>query len=810
MIQDLRFALRLLRRAPGFTLAAVATLALGIGPTAAVFSLTDALGLRPLPVERPDELTAVFTGTGERADGRSSYPDYLDLAAGVPAFRGLAAYGTRGVALTGGNDLPGVSIVQVVSPNFFELLGVRAAVGRCFMAADRTAPGWPAVAVVSEELWRRRFGGRPDAVGGPIELNGQAFTLAGVAPAEFHGVQPLTAPGVWIPAEGWALLLHGDRRELEARDNRWFDLVGRLAPGATLDTARSEVAVVGRRLTQAYPSTNRDRRATVVPEAEARGRAAGLVRLLLLAGVGLVLALGCANVAGLLTARAETRRRELAVRAALGGGRARLLRLLFGESALLAAGAMLAGLATGYWLIHLLPTLMPPTPLPIDVDLKLDARVVGFTALAAVVTVVAFGSLPGIAASRPDLVPLLKGGTTAGPTARRISTRDVLVVAQIALTLVLLATAGLFVRGLQRMQHVDPGFDEGPMVLLTLAPGITERGVQGLVEYQHALVARAAAVPGVTRACVARRMPLSPFGGGARQVVMIPGRTPPSGEKAFRIPFNAISPGYFTTLGVRMLRGRAFTARDGWSNAKVAVISDAMARRFWPDRDPLGATIDVGDAAEPHTIVGVAADGKYNDLLEAAEPFLYLAIDQHPPSELTLLVRPSTDERQVAAALRQAVTEVDRAVPALQMLTMRDHLRFALLAPLTISVLAGCLGAVGLVLAVVGLYAVVAHAVGRRTREFGVRLALGASPRRLVASVLARGLALGAAGLGLGIAVMLAAGPAAAGLLFGVSPRDPLALAGASALLLAVTLAAAWIPARQAARVDPMTALRAE
>lgn len=808
MLTDLRFALRQLRQSPGFTATAVITLALGIGANSAVFSLTDALGLRPPPVRDVDRLVTVFGRTPQSREEDWSYLDYRDLRERARAFSDVAACGTRGVALTGGGADPEVTMIGIVTASYFPALGVSAMRGRVFVEKEEPARDAPAVALISEKLWHRRMGGRFES-GQTIELNGQVWTVIGVLSAVFTGLEPQLAPDVWVTPGGWARLTTD--RDLRELDSRWFTVIGRLAPGATREQAQQEVSALARHLAEAAPEHGRDRDATVVPLMDARSGGMSRLRVLLLAVVGLVLLIACANVAGLLTSRAEARRRELGIRSALGAARSRLFRQLLVENLVLAMASAFAALVLAAWVVRVLPSLMPPSPIPLGFQFRLDARVIVFTFGVALLTVAAFGLLPAMIASRPDVLRLLRGGAReSGSGRRRVVFRNLLVSGQFAASLVLVAAAGLFVQSLWGLGRVDAGFNRQPMLIVTVAPGVAGYTGDRAVDLARTLVERLGATPGVERATAAYRMPLSPFGGGRTERVVIPGQDPPPGQDAWSIKATAVAPGYFSTIGTRLLRGRDFADADRTGAPGVVVISRTMAERFWPGADPIGRRVLVGGGKTSHEIIGIAQDIKINNLRETPQPYFYLCLYQRPSGDLTLIARVTGDERDAAPAVRDAIRTAEPRLPMAQMMTLRDHMRAATFQTRVLAILVGVMGAVGLLLAIVGLYGVVAYLVSRRAQEFGVRLALGARPADILRSVLKQGLAMALAGAAVGVVGALVAGRALAGVFYGVSSADPITLAASALVLLVVALVASYVPARRASRVDAVTALRAE
>jgi predicted permease len=797
-VWDLHHAIRRALRAPGMVAVTVLSLGLGIGATSSVFSLVDAIVLRPWPIRDPASLVRLKTSTtGSRGD-QFSYPEYLDVSAQASAFAGLAAYDRRGALLRVGDGTE-LLFVNVVSENYFQVLGVGPAVGRVDFggASGRTI-------VISHDLWQRRFGGDPAIVGKTIRLSLTDVTVLGVAPRHFRGLDAFLSCAVWIPRATWAAM--GNAREFDDRSGRQYGVIGRLGSGSTLERAASQLAVVGTRLAAAYPATNSGTSYIVVNEA--RDRLGNLQVLLVLTFciVGVVLLICCANVAGLLIVQAEARRREMAVRVSLGASRGRLMRLLMGESLLLAVLGAAAGLLLTTWLIRVLPGLLPPGPFSLDV--RIETRVVLVTLVASVASTLLAGLVPARGATRPDIQSLVKGAEPAvSYGTRRMSLRDVLVVGQVTLSFVLLAVAALLVRSFVETLRIDPGFDTSRRLLLVeLAPGFLP--AERRLGIHDDLVARLSHLPDVTAASYARRFHLSGSGGGASVKVVVPGVTSPTGGDTWNIKFNAIGPDYLKTIGTRLARGRDLTAADRAGSQPVMLVSEAATRQFWSGTDPIGRSLSVNGV--DRMIVGIVQDASINSLRETPEPYFYVPYAQMPSGESTMVVETAGDPRALMAGVRQVISDVEPDLPVLGLLTLQDQMETAVYDQKMPATLGGTLGLLGMFLAAVGLYGAVAYTVSRRAHDIGIRMALGATRGQVFAMVVGQGLRLAAMGAGTGAVLAFAAVHVLGRSVIGVGTLDPLVLAGPALMVGAVTLLASYLPARRAARMSPLKALRTE
>ncbi len=798
LLQDIRYAARLFRRNPLFTLAASSSLALGIGMNAAVFSVAQAALLRSWPAKEPDRLVRIAATTPQSRDSSFSYPDYQDLAGATQTLQGVLAYSRHAKTLRIGSESEWV-LDDLVSPNYFDVLGIRAARGRTFTAGS--IAGEPVV-VISDALWRRAFNGDPALVGQTIVLTGRSYTVLGIGPPGFRGLERAVPTDAWLPAEN-----ESDKAGLANRSQRGFELLGRLRPGATAAQARAELETIGRSLADTYPTVNGARRLTLVSEDE-RVRSALFPALLLMTAVGLVLLISCANVAGLLLARSDSRRREIAVRLALGVSRSRLLRQLLTESALLASTGAALGHVIAWWLLRLQPALMPPTPFEVGFDLRVDRSVVVFTLIASALAVLVFGLVPALQASNVSVVPALKNGERSGGGWRGLWVRNMFVLGEIAISVVLVTASTLLVRSLLQSQGIDLGTNIGKqLVFFDLSPGVAGYDAQRSIGLFESVAEKTRAVPGVVRASFARRVLLSGSGGGAEQRVSIPGLSLPQAQANIRIKFNAVAPGYFEAVGTRLLKGRSFTPSDGASSARVVLISATMAHRLWNAQDPVGRhLIAEGRDCE---IVGIVEDAKINSVHEAAEPYMYFPFSQLPSAEGTVIAEITGDQDRVIAAVRDRIRNVDANLPV-TINTIRGLLRLAFWQDLTATWLVGALGGLGVFLAAVGLYGIISHRVSQRRRELGIRMALGAAAPDVRRMVLRQGLTLAGIGTGVGLIASFGAARLMSSMLYGVRPTDPLAFTASAVIVLFVALAASWGPARRALKVDPLQALRCE
>jgi putative ABC transport system permease protein len=807
LLQDLRYGLRMLAKNPGFAAVAVLSLALGIGANSTVFSIVDNLFLRPWPVKDPERLVVISTDWPKEPDFRmSSYPDYLDIRHEVSAFSDVVAYGDRGAFVSGDGQGQEAS-VEVVSQNYFAALGVKALLGRTFSPQPDQAAAEGRAVVLSYALWQKYFGGNPSLPGKTTLLDGREFTVIGITSRDFCGLRGGWTPGIWVTKEGWETMVPGEEQADAARDSRWFDVAGRLRPNAQLNEARAQLQTLAKRLALASPATNQHVNFLASPASEVahEGMEVGIY---LMAMVGLVLLISCANVANLLLAQTEQRQREIAMRRALGAGRRRLVGQLLTEGLLLSvAGGVLGGLLA-LWLMSLVPALVSGLS---EMNLRLDERVLLFTTAISLLTALIFGLAPALRAAKCDLAPVLKGEDPRfGQAAGRLPMRSLAVSGEIALSVVLLVGSALLLRSLWYSQRINPGFDpKKNVVMLSVAPpelyGYSE--AQAAAIYP-ALAARVESVPGVIRASYARRPPLTGSERGETQAVVIPGVQPPPGTDHFKIRYNIVAPKFFATVGARLEKGREFNEFDLPSTAPVVIINDAMARRFWLGQDPVGRSLRIDKT--DYQIVGVVEAGRYVDLHETIQPYLFLPFIQVGSFECWLLVETAGDPRALVSTILKETAAVDKRLPIVNAVTFREYMQEVLAEARSMAGLLASLSILGMFLAAVGLYAAVAYRVNRRTHEIGIRMALGARRGDVLRLVLAQGLRLSGAGAAVGLAGAFAASRLMSRFIYGVALTDPLSYVASILVAISVALAACYFPARRATRVDPMAALRHE
>ena len=807
LLQDIRYALRGFLRQPGLTLVAVLSLGFGIGATATVFTWLEGTVLNPLPAI-PDWQRVVVAHTRAPEGGlwSASWPEVTDWRAGVQS-ADLAGWEIVQVGLRDGTESAERAWGQIVSGNYFEVLQVGAALGRVLGPEDeaRRLP----VAVLGHRYWRQRFRGDSSVVGRAISLNGAAFTIVGVAPERFVGNYIGLDLNLYLPITTLPLLRRDGGSVLEDRQQRMFEVIGRLRPGLSMAQATAELDAVARRS------------ATAAGMAQPLGAllrwhgsidAPGALRPLfgaLLAVAGLVLLIACANVANLLLARAMARRREIAVRLAVGASRRRLIRQLLTESLALAALAGTLGVVLSFWGRDAFMAVLPAVPYPIGLDFHLDGSVVVFATAVTALTAMAFGLVPAVQASRPDLVPTLKDEIGEGIQGRG-RLQGALVVVQVALALVTLVTAGLFVRSLRHVQSQDSGMANTDHILV-VGTDLSLTGIKGdslSVSVVRRLLERVRALPGVEAAAIARAIPLGASALNS-SVVQIEGYAPRPTE-SMTISHNVVSDDYFRTSGIALLDGRTFGDADLAGNAPVVVVNEAFARRFFGDRSPLGARLTLA-GSDPLSVVGVVATSKYNDYTEDPLPLVFRPYSaRSAPAGFTLHVLTTRDPMALAAGVRSAFAEVSADLPFLEARYMAEATSIPYFPQKVGATMLAAVGVLALLLATVGIYATVAYGVSRRVREIGVRIALGAARRDVVKLVVGRGMQLTGLGLVIGLAGAVLVGFAVRSQLLGVSPYDPVTFAGVGLLLAAVALAACLLPARRAARVDPMVALRSE
>ncbi len=807
--QDLKYAIRMLMKHPGFTLIAVLSLALGIGANTTVFSWVSAILLEPLPGTSDAGRLVVPEFQGRNDSNISlSYPDYVDYRDRNSVFSGIIVHDIEALSL-GYDDQAERIWAEVVSGNYFDVLGVRPGPGRAFLPEEDTTPGTHPVVVLSHGLWQRRFGGDPETVGRIVQLNKHPFTVIGVAPEGFQGTEVALSLDAWLPMMMHEVMKSGGSR-LKERGEHWLDGLARLKPDVTLAQAQAEMRTLAQHLNQEYPDTNDGIDVTLHPlwrSPQGATRVLGPVLFILMAVAGIVLMIACANVANLLLVRASGRQREIAIRLSLGAGRVRLIRQLLTESLLLALMGGSLAVVMALWTSDALRLFVPRTHFPVSLNVGVDGRVLWFTLLVSLLTGVLFGLVPALQASRPDLVRSLKQESTTTTGGRRKGRlRNILVVSQVSLSLVLLIAAGLFLRSLQRAQTMDPGFNPRNVLLasIDLFPNgyEAEEGRQLFDQIRE----RVGALPGVQAVSFARHTPLG-LGGGSSASFTVEGYAPAEGETPFTF-YNMVGPDYFHTMEIPLAHGREFTPQDRSGAAGVLMVNETLAERYWPGEDPIGKRIAFG--GDPLSIIGVARDSKYHNLDDAGVPFVYFPVMQFFRPDMTIHVRTAGDPESFAGAVRHEIAALDPTLPVFAVMPLESSIEAASVQQRIAGSLLGVLGFLALVLAAIGLYGVLSYAAGQRTHEIGIRMALGAQRRDALKLILGQGMMLVIVGLVCGLGISFAVTRLLSSVLYGVSATDPLIFSGVVLLLGLVALGACYIPARRAARVDPLVALRYE
>ncbi len=807
---DLTYSLRTLRRSPRYTALAVATLATGIGVTAAMFGLLDALYFRPLPIVASERLVDLTLQSPGNRFGTFSYEEFRELER-APGFADVFAIGRRGATLNHRGESH-LLLIHYVTGRYFPSLGIPMHLGRGFTDADDSPGATTPQVVINHHLWQERLGAPADIIGRTIQLNSTMFAVIGVTAPGFAGLDPPVRTDVWVTTTQAPLVAPGLRNEIVSRRHRWFEIVGRLADGVEVEQAGSALAAIAARWRSLDARDYAEARIALRRHDEARehARRQGAI---FLAIVGLVLLISCANVANLTLARGEGRRREMALRSALGATRAGLLRQMFIESALVSIAATAAGLVLAAWLIRLVPALLPPGSSFVMLDVRVDARLLAFTAFLAAIATTLVGLIPAWRGSRSSITTGLKtqgaGLTWSG---RGVSLRDLLVVSEIALSGVVIVAAGLLLRSFAVSLAIDPGFRTGKHVAtFYMVPGLRGYDAPGTQRFLEAARQAAATLPGVTRVSYGIRLPAQGNEAGWSASFVIPGKEPPPGKDAFQIRYTMVGPEYFAVMGTRILSGRGIVAADQPGSNPVAVISETMARRLWPGESPLGRWIRMGRAKPvDREIVGIAEDIRISGLHEPPEMYVYVPFAQAPQGFGLLLVETSTDVTTVTAPVRAQLARVDANVPVLAVSSFAEHMNLLLYEDRRNAWIGLGVALLALTLGAVGVYGVVSLIAARRTKELGIRVALGAERPHLLRLLLGRGLALAAAGAVLGIAGGLAAGRLIRSQLHGIEPGDPWSIAAATVILVAAAIGASFTPAWRASRVDPVVALRDE
>ena len=819
-LENIRFAIRGLRKNPGFAVVCIVTLALGFGANTAIFTVINAVLIRPVPgVVNPEELVIFERLQRNNPDYAFGYPDYLDYRDQSRSFTGVAARSRAQLTLSHGatERITG----ELVSGNYFSVLGVNPVSGRLIVLGDVQADDESPVAVLSYGIWQRVFGSDSQIAGKGILLNGHSFTVVGVAAAQFKGTTVGSPTDVWLPLtmqpEAIPRMSHG---ALHNRNSGWIEIFGRLKPHVSLPAARSEMQAIAGRLAVAYPESNEHRSVDLIPnfgmDPDDRATLQKFFGLLI-TSVGLLLLIACSNVANLLLSRADSRRREIAMRLALGASRGQLVRQLLTEGLLLSFLAGGVGLLLAPLSGRLILAFRQPLYALRNVDTRPDARVLGFTLMVALLTGVLFSLAPAFGGSKPDLVATLKDN--APGLGRRSRLRNLLVSSQVALSLVLLVAAGVTARRMRKIVNQDPGFTTSNLMMMSIsasAQGYSEHQAQRVYEQ---LLARVERIPGVQSASLASTVPPEDWSG--RISIFYEGQAPPLDyyrghefEVGIRVDVNNVAPKYFRTMGIAIQQGRDFSESDGPGAPLVAIASRRLAQRLWADQNAVGKRIEwpswEGAFRPPIEIIGVSADAKYRSLIADPPLLLYLPEFQNYNGTPTLVVRTLADPAGLLSVARGAVASLDPNLPVFAPKTMSEQIDDSLWQPRMAAGILGTLSTLALVLAAVGLYAVVAQWMGQRTSEIGIRMALGANPRDVMRLVFGYGTGLAFGGIGAGIFVASGVAPFVSAQLFGESHTDVLTMALIVVLLLFVTLAACYVPARRAMRVDPMVALRHE
>lgn len=822
LIRDLRYGIRGLLKSPGFTTVAVLTIALGIGVNSTIFSLVNAVLLKPFPVERSEELVDVYghQATSSTHDS-NSYPDFLDYKARTETLSGMMAYTNffANLSIEGSSELV---IGEIVSQDYFGVLGVRPALGRSFSPDEFQAPGSGPVAVLSHGFWQTRFGGDPDILGRTFRMNGILYTAVGVAPGSFGGMFPAVTPQMWIPLsmvdEVEPL---GNQRvsgsgpgatRLERRGMHFLWVRGRRKPGVEVEAVRAELEGIAAQLSAQYPETNEFERVTVLrtndvainPDFDKTVAPAGMV---LLGAVGLVLLVACANLANMLLARAAGRRREFAVRVAVGAGRGRLVRQMLTESLTLALAGGVLGLLLATWLADLVAGFQPPLPIDLALDIAPDWRVLAFTLAVAALTGMLFGLMPALRASRPDLVPALKassGGEYQGR--RKVELRDALVVVQVAVSVVLLVAGSLMVRSLGAAGRVDFGYDLSRIAYLGLAMEMNGYDAEEAGAFYPTGMLRLEAVPEVEAVGLTSRVPLSLNNNGFG--VFIEGHQSSASDRAYEIDGASIDEGYFAALELKILEGRGILADDRDEERRVAVVTETMATRYWPGESAIGREFRLSWDGTPYQIVGIVEDYKVDTPGEAPKPYIHIPLPRDGVYS-NYLIRTATPAGALVPALERELRALDPDLVFFGTGTLQELADVRLFPIRAGAWLIGVFGALALILAAVGLYGVIGYSVSRRVREIGIRKALGAESRSVVAMVFRRGMLMVAVGFAVGSVLAGFAAQVLSSVLF-VGAFDIPSFGVTLAALLGVAAVANFIPAHRASRVDPAIALRSE
>ncbi len=811
LFHDLRFGVRRLIKTPGFAVIAILSLALGIGANTAIFSLVNLILFRPLPVADPGEVVSVSAVGKDGQLAAFSYPNYLDFRDRNEVLSGLLAYHFTAMSLSRNGNNERV-FGYMVSGNYFDVLGVKPALGRTFMPEeDKTRLSHP-VAVISHSLWQTRFGGDPLVVDSDVLINGKKFKIIGVAPAGFKGTEVIYTPEIYVPI-GMQKWIEPENDYLDDRGSGNLFAVGRIKPGVTTKQAEASLNILAAQSAKDFPNDNEGLKIQVVPPGfilpQIRNAMLG-VSAALMGLVALVLLIACTNLANLLLARATERGKEIAIRLSIGASRARIVRQLLTESVMLAVAGGLVGVMLAQWIIDLIMALKPPIEIPITLELHVDWRVMVFSMIISVVTGMLFGLVPALQATKPDLIPALKD-VASQSSVRRSWLRSGLVVAQISVSLLLLIAAGLTLRALQQLRAMNPGFNPENALMMNFDLRLQGYQTDAGMQLRKQLLDRVESLPGVQSASVTGFMPLSMNRGGTG--VLIEGQPQERGVNAPQAMTGSVGLKYFETIGTPLLAGRDLTEQDQAGTTRSAIVNETFARTFFPGANPnenaLGKRFRTSPETEPWQIVGVAKDGKYWTLGEEPQTFVWFPIG----SRLTfnyLLVRTTARPESVIGAIRGEFRNLDPNLPVTDVKTLTEHMNLSLFPARSVAALLAAFGLLALTLAAIGIFGVMSYAVSQRTREIGIRMALGAGAKEIFKLIVGHGLALMLIGVGLGLALALVVTRFLSSLLYSVSAIDPLTFAGVTLLLVAVAFLACYFPARRAMKTDPMVALRYE
>ena len=810
--RDIRHGLRVFGRSSGLMSVAAMTLALGIGANTAIFSLVDGIWLRPLPIRDPAHLVALKSvknhaaADSEGVETGSSYPEYEDLRASVPAFSDVAASDRRGFVLPTADGLQ-LLLAAVVSDNYFTFMGVQPELGRLPEEGEIRRLHVPVV-VLSNGTWKRFFGGDPGVIGRDVKVKGGSATVLAVLPAGFRGTERFIDPQIYVPQSSW-LIQNPEEIAWRAssRADREYEIYARLQSGANLSQAHEQLQMLSADLAAKYPQANRDRKFDADWQTNSGAGGMRVLSMLILSIAGAVLLIACTNIANLILALNDSRRREIAMRAALGATRGMLLRQLVTEYAVLAAFGVAGALLLARELIALVPALLPDIGYPLGFDFRLDHRVLAFTAAAGMVSVLVCGLMPALATTRTSPLDAMRAQLPQH-SPFRMPMRKVFVVAQLAISMALLIATGLLMRALMQIGNMDLGFNSRQNAVL-MGIAVDGRGVQKQAVFD-ALVARMKALPGVKDASVARVVPFPDSGGGMTQIVLAPDEAP-SDTAGIRVWFNAIDNGYLRAMSVPLALGRGFTTEDTATSRRVVIVNEALAQKIFGTAEVVGRQLRLGrQKTQEAEIVGVTVNGKYADLNETPQPYLYFPLSQQSRSEVTLIVTTTGDAGSLLPVVRKTLRSVSPDTLIVNAQTLTSHMQLVTYTNRMAAWLTASLGGLALLLTTLGLYGITAYAVSRRTREIGIRMALGALRETVFRAVMRDGLKLTFAGMILGAGGAWFLGSAMSSLLLGVKPHDPLTLLGVAAVVLATAIAALMVPARRALHVDPVVALREE